>query len=307
MRKLINLFLGRRAHMEQDLDRELRYHLDRRFEDLRNSGLSEREARRQVALEFGGVAQVREDVRETWFWQWLDNVGRDVRYASRTLLRAPGFTATAMLSLALGIGANGGIFSLVDQVLLRVLPVREPGRLVLLDWKGPALADSWGAGNLMSYPVCRDLQAQTQFFDGVFCRYPTSVTFSTSGQHHPIAAEIVSGSYFAVLGIRPESGRLIDESDDLQPRAHPVVVLSYDYWKVSLGSSPDIVGRKVLVNNQPMTVIGIAPPGFRGVDVGMATSLWIPAMMKRLATPEWDRLLDRRACGCMCLAASNPV
>src|SRR5687768_15656330 len=151
MRKLINS-LFRRPKMDQDLDRELRYHLDRRFEVLLQSGLSESEARRQVAVEFGGVAQVREEVRETWFWQWLDNCTRDIRYSLRTLSRSPGFTATAMLSLALGIGANASIVSLVDQVLLRLLPVKEPERLVLLDWKGIQLGAGWGTGNLMSYP-----------------------------------------------------------------------------------------------------------------------------------------------------------
>lgn len=295
MRKLINLLFRRRARMEQDLDRELRYHLDRRCEALLKSGLSEVEARRQAAVEFGGVAQVQEEVRETWFWQWLDDCGRDVRYAVRTLSRSPGFTATAVLSLALGIGANAGIFSLVDQVLLRLLPVKEPERLVLLNWRGNALADSWGSGNLMSYPLCRELEKQDPFFDGVFCRYPTSVTFSTGQQHDPVSAEIVSGSYFPVLGIRPELGRLIGQSDDLQPGAHPVVVLSYDYWKNNLGSAQDVVGRKVLVNNYPMAVIGIAAESFRGVDLGGVPALWIPAMMKRVLTPEWDRLLDRRA------------
>jgi predicted permease len=281
--------------MEQDLDRELRYHMDRRIEDLRRSGLSDTEARRQARLEFGGIAQVQEEVRDTWMWRWLDDRGRDIRYSARVLWRSPGFTVTAVMSLAIGIGASAAIFSLVDQVLFRLLPVKEPERLVLLDWKGNALADGWGSGNLTSYPLCRDLQEQTQFFDGVFCRHPTTVNFSTGHQHEPIGAEIVSGSYFPVLGIRPELGRLIDESDDLQPGAHPVVVLSHNYWQTSLGGAPDVVGRKVLVNSFPMTVIGVASATFRGVDVGEVPALWIPAMMKRQVTPEWDRLLDRRA------------
>jgi predicted permease len=295
MAKILNLFPWRRRRLEQDLDRELRYHVERRVEDLRGSGLSEAEARRRAALELGGINRVQEEVRDTWIWRWLDDRGRDLRYACRMLARSPGFTAAATLSLALGIGANAGIFSLVDQVLLRRLPVKEPERLVLLEWRGSSLADSWGSGNLMSYPLCRDLQEQSQFFDGVFCRYATTVNFSTGQQHDPVSAEIVSGSYFPVLGVRPEFGRLIDPSDDLQPGAHPVVVLSHNYWTNNLGGAQDVIGRKVLVNNHPMTVIGIAPASFRGVDVGAVPSLWIPAMMKREATPEWDRLLDRRA------------
>ncbi len=295
MPNLLNLLPWRRRRMEADLDRELRYHVDRRVEDLKRSGVSEADARRRVALEFGGMVQVQEEVRDTWVWRRLDTLTRDVRYAGRTLLRNPGFTAAAALSLALGIGANAGIFSLVDQVLLRQLPVREPERLVLLDWRGPSLSASWGTGNLMSYPLCRDLQQQDRFFDGVFCRHPTTVLLATGQQHEPARAEIVSGSYFPVLGVRPALGRLIDQSDDREPGAHPVVVLSYDYWTNRLGRSPDAVGRKVLVNNHPMTVIGIATAGFRGIDPIEVPELWIPAMMKRQATPEWDRLLDRRA------------
>ena len=146
----------------------------------------------------------------------------------------------------------------------------------------------------MSYPMCRDLQTQTQFFDGVFCRHPTTVNLSVGAEHRPVLAEIVSGSYFPVLGVRPRLGRLIAESDDLHRDAHPVVVLSHDYWTNFLGSAPDIVGRKVLVNNHPMTVLGVAEAGFSGMDVGEAAALWVPAMMKRQVTPDWDRLLDRR-------------
>jgi predicted permease len=281
--------------MEEELDRELRYHVDRRVEDMRRSGVSDVEARRRVTLELGGIVQVQEEVRDTWIWRWLDNGGRDVRYAARTLWRSPSFMVTAMLSLALGIGANAAIFSLVDQVLLRPLAVSEPEQLVLLDWKGNSLSSSWGSDHLVSYPLCRDLQEQNQFFDGVFCRHPTTVNFSTGQPHDPVPAEIVSGSYFPLLGVRPELGRLIDQSDDRQPGDHPVVVLSYTYWKNHLGGAPDVVGRKVLVNNHPMTVIGIAPASFSGVDPLALPALWIPAMMKRQATPEWDRLLDRRA------------
>ena len=228
-------------------------------------------------------------------WRWIEDCRRDLRHAVRTLVRTPTFTLTAVLSLALGIGANAAIFSLVDQVLLRRLPVRDPQRIVLLDWRGNALADGWGSGNLMSYPMCRDLQAQRQFFDGVFCRHPTTVNLSVGGEFQPVPAEIVSGTYFPVLGVRPHLGRLIAESDDVHRDEHPVVVIAYDYWVNALGAAPGIIGRKVLVNNHPMTVIGVAEPGFIGMDVGDAAALWVPAMMKRQATPDWDRLLDRRA------------
>ncbi|HEY8149901.1 MAG TPA: ABC transporter permease, partial [Vicinamibacteria bacterium] len=297
MRKILNLLRGRRARLESDLDRELRYHFDRRVDDLRAEGRREDDARRQAAIEMGGIEQVQEDVRETWTLRWLDDAARDVRYAARSLACNPGFTATAVLSLAIGVGASAAIFSLVDQVLFRLLPVREPERLVAVDWKGNNLSNGWGPGAYMSYPLCRDLMKQDRFFDGVLCRFPTGVMLA-SGEGRPaepVGAEIVSGSYFPVLGVAPAAGRLLDEQDDVQPGAHPVVVLSYAYWQSVLGGAPDVVGRKVLLNGFPMTVVGVASPRFRGMDIGEVPAVWIPASMKAQATPEWDRLLDRRA------------
>jgi predicted permease len=199
-----------------------------------------------------------------------------------------------VLSLAIGIGASGALFSLVDQVLLRMLPVKEPERLVLLDWRGPQFASGMGSGNLLSYPLCRDLQTQAQFFDGVFCRYPTGVTLIVGGQPQPVAAEIVSGTYFPVLDVQPAVGRLLGPADDLRPGDHPVLVLSHDYWRTAFNASPDVVGRTVLLNNYPMTIVGVAAPGFYGVDLGQVPSVWLPATMAEQAIVGWKRLLDRR-------------
>src|SRR5260221_12353867 len=297
MRKILNLLGWRRQRMERDLDRELRYHLDRRVQELMSAGLKQEDARRQAAIELGGYDQVQEDVRDTWTWRWLEDALRDARYAARSLRRSPGFTITAITSRAIGIGASAAIFSLLDQVLFRLLPVKEPERLVLIDWKGSALADTRGSYNLMSYPICRDLQQQDRFFDGVLCRAPITVNLATAAgeRPEPVGAEIVSGSYFPVLGVSPALGRLLQEEDDAQPGAHPVVVLSHATWVQALGGAPDVVGRKVLVNNFPMTVVGVASASFRGVDIGEVPALWIPATMKRQATPGGDKLLDRRA------------
>ena len=200
-----------------------------------------------------------------------------------------------MLSLALGIGATTAIYSLVDQVLLHALPVRQPERLVLIDWKGDQVANGFGSWNLMSYPICRDLQLQDRFFEGVLCRAATTVNLSTGGEHKPAAAEIVSGTYFSVLGVeRRHSEGYWANDDDRTPGANPVVVLSYDFWKTQLAGAPDVVGRKVLVNQHPMTVIGVAAPAFRGIDVGEVPSLWIPAAMSAQAIPGFNGLLDRR-------------
>ena len=227
-------------------------------------------------------------MRDIWLTRWLRDFVYDLRFSARSFLRSPSFTATAVLSLALGIGATTAIYSLVDQVVLHALPVHEPERLVLIDWKGDQAAERFGSYNLMSYPICRDLQQQERFFDGVLCRAATTVNLSTGGEHRPAAAEIVSGTYFSVLGVSPALGRLLTIDDDQTPGASPVVVLSYDFWKTQLASAPDVVGRKVLVNQHPMTVIGVAAPAFRGIDVGEVPSLWIPAAMSAQAIPGFN-------------------
>lgn len=298
MWKLLNLWSGRRRRMERELERELRYHVDRRVDDLVRSGISESDARRQVAIEFGGVLQVREDVRDTWQWAWLASGWRDLQYAVRLLRRNPVFAATALLSIALGVGASTAVFSLIDQVLLRKLPVNEPERLVYFNWKGSTLSSGYGYAYLNSYPLCRELQEQRQVFDGAICRHPTTAHISSGEQAQPVRAEIVSGSYFNVLGVRPRLGRLIDPSDDVNPGGHPVVVIGETYWRNQLGSDPGVVGRKVIVNGYPMTVIGVAPASFVGMDSLAAASLWMPATMAVEAgniDAYWDQLMNRRA------------
>ena len=248
MKQLLNWF--RLRNLESGLDRELKYHIDRRVADLMHSGLPEAEARRQTALELGGVTQVQEEVRDIWLTQWLRDFAYDLRFSARSFLRNPAFTATAVLSLALGIGATTAIYSLVDQVVLHALPVHEPERLVLIDWQGDPLCCGMGTYNLMSYPICRDLQQQNRFFEGVLCRAATTVNLSTGGDNRPAAAEIVSGSYFPVLGVSAALGRVLGSDDDGTPGTNPVVVLSYDFWKTQLASAPDVIGRKVLIRVQ---------------------------------------------------------
>src|SRR6266516_593407 len=154
MKRMLNWFLLRK--LESDLDRELKYHIDRRVSDLIHSGLPEPEARRRAALELGGATQVREEVRDIWLTRWLRDFVYDLRFSARSFLRSPSFTATSVLSLALGIGATTAIYSLVDQVVLHALPVRDPGRLVLIDWRGDHVVGGFGSFNVMSYPICRD-------------------------------------------------------------------------------------------------------------------------------------------------------
>jgi predicted permease len=277
MIRLFNWF--RRGSLERGLDRELQFHFDRRVGDLTAAGIPEPEARRRVAVELG-LARVREEVRDVWLTRWIRDFLFDLRFSARSFLRSPGFTATTLLSLALGIGATTAIYSLVDQVILHALPVREPERLVLVDWNGDDLVTyQTGSINLMPYPICRGLQQQTRLFDGVLCRAEIQVNLTASGDPRPVAAEIVSGSYFPVLGVGPALGRVIEPADDTAPGAGPVVVLSYDFWQAHFGGAADIVGRKVLIGNHPMTVVGVAAAGFRGVDVGAVPAFWMPTSM----------------------------
>ena len=224
----------------------------------------------------------------------FDRLFYGVKHGLRGLWREPAFTVVALLSIALGVGANSAIFSLVDQALLRQLPVREPERLVLVQWDGMWVGSSWGSGDLFPHPMFRALAAENEVFEGVFARHPTEVSVDVAGTPEQVGAEVVSGSYFSALGVPAAMGRLFDASDDVHRDAHPVVVLSFDYWKSRLGGPRDIVGRTVRVNSHPMTVIGVAAEGFRGVDWGEVPSLWVPAMMKRQATPDFDWLEDPR-------------
>ena len=292
MRQVRNWF--RREKLESGLDRELHYHLERRVIDLEKSGVPTAEARRRAMLELGGIAQIQEEVRDIWLTRWLRDFLYDLRFSARSFRKTPAFTVTAVLSLALGIGATTAIYSLVDQVLLHALPVRQPARLVLVDWKGDQVSSAFGSWNLLSYPMCRDLDRQTQFFDGVFCRALTVVNLSTGGEYRPATAEMISGNYFAVLGVKAALGQVLMNDDGGTPDANPVAVLSYDFWKTQLGGAPDAVGRTVLVNRHPLTIIGVAASTFRGIDVGEVPSLWIPASMSAEAIPGFNGLLDRR-------------
>jgi predicted permease len=289
IRQLTNWF--RRGALEGGLDRELRYHLDRRTSDLKKSGLTDDDARRQASLELGGVAQIQEEVRDVWLTRWLRDFASDLRFSARSFLRTPSFTLTAVVSMMLGIGATTAIYSLVDQVLLHSLPVHEPARLVLVDaTKGEQVAEGFGSWNLMSYPICRDLDAQKQFFEGVFCRALTDVNLSTGGDYHPTTAEIVSGNYFSLLGVGPALGRLLTQQDDGVANANPVVVISYDFWKTQLGGAADVLGRKLSVNMHSFVVVGVAASTFRGIDVGEVPSVWVPASMSDEAIPGYTDL-----------------
>jgi predicted permease len=219
----------------------------------------------------------------------------DFRIAVRALGRAPLFAAVAILSLALGIGANTAIFSLLDQVLLRSLHVADPARLVVFQISDsfPGHSHSDSNESVFSYPLYKDLRDRSQAFDGVIARASAPVSVSDGGASERARAELVSGNLFQTLGVTPALGRALLPSDDAQPGASPVVMLTHGYWTRRFAADPGIVGRRLLVNGHPMVVVGIAPATFRGLIVGNAPDLFVPISMKREITPTWFALDDR--------------
>src|SRR5262245_17636620 len=217
-----------------------------------------------------------------------------LRFAFRGLAKAPALTAVAVLSLALGVGANTAIFTLLDQVLLRRLPVKNPEELALLSMQGRHYGSNWG-GNAISHPLYADLRANNQVFTGMFCRFPTSASLSFGGQTQRVEAELVSGDYFGVLGVGAAVGRTITDDDDREPGGHPLVMLSHAYWKSAFGGDPAVIGRTLIVNGHDMTVVGVAQAGFAGVQLEFIPQIFVPIMMKAQMTPGWDALKDRRS------------
>ena len=220
----------------------------------------------------------------------LSDTYQDIRFALRILRKKPGFTIVAVLTLALGIGANGAIFSLTDAVLLQSLPVRAPQQLVAITTVDPR-SDS---NNSFSYPMYQDLRDKTDVFSGVIARGGAQMSISYEGRNDRVRGELVSGNYFDVLGIRPWAGRLFTQDDDRTPGAHPVAVLSYGFWERRFGKDPNLIGKTILVNEQPLTVIGISPPGFYGTELSGNADVRLPMMMTTVYNPVPKTRLSSR-------------
>jgi len=219
----------------------------------------------------------------------------DIRHSLRMLRKSPLFTAVAVASLALGLGANTAIFSLLDQALLRPLPVKKPYDLVLVTSPGVNRGSFMGdnSDRIFSRPLYMDLRDRNQVFSGVIARAPESANLVYQGQSEDVNTEIVSGNFFDVLGIQPALGRLLSPQDDLIKNAHPVVVLGYGFWTRRFGGNPGIVNQTVRVNSALMTVIGVAPHTFFGIDVGRVPDIYVPLTMKTAITPTRDGYDDR--------------
>jgi predicted permease len=221
----------------------------------------------------------------------------DLRYALRGLRRSPLFASVAILSLALGIGANTAIFTLIDQILLRKLPISHPEQLVMVYQNADNNGSNMGS-RMNSYPMYQDFQQKAEPFSEVLCRrlFPASVSIGERTER--VTAEMVSGNYFTMLGVKPAVGRVFNSKEDDQIfGGHPVAVLSYDYWNSRFARDPNVVGQKVLVNNYPMTVVGVSAAGFGGLDPAQAADVRVPILMKSALMPEWSWLdvTERRA------------
>ncbi len=229
----------------------------------------------------------------------MDDIGQDLRFALRALAKNPVFTLVVVLTLALGIGANTAIFSLMDQVLLRPLPVKDPERLVVLSGPGPFSGTSHQHSTTLtpfSHPMFEGLRDKNTVFDGVLAHWRAPVHLTVGKQTDNVSGDLVSGNFFQVLGLAPAAGRLFTPEDDRTPGGHPVVVLSDGFWTRRFGGEANAVGQTVGVNNEPMTIVGVAPRGFHGVEVGEPADVFVPLTMQARVVPTWDKGLgDWRA------------
>ncbi len=227
----------------------------------------------------------------------MANLLADLRFALRALRRSPLFAAVAILSLALGIGANTAIFTLLDQILLRELPVKNPDELVMLFQRGAHNGSNMG-DRMHSYPMYQDFQQRAAPFSEVICRRLVNTSVSVDNHTERVDAEMVSGNYFSMLGVKPAVGRVFNsQEDDRLYNGHPVAVLGYDYWVTRFAADPNVVGKKISVNNYPMTIVGVSARGFAGLDPARSIQIRVPIQMKPAMVPEWSWVyMDDRRC-----------
>jgi predicted permease len=279
--------------MLEELDQDICDHIERETQDNIERGMPPEEARYAAVRKFGNVTRVKEETREVWSLVWLEQLGQDIRYGLRMLAKSPGFAVVAILTLALGIGANTAIFSLIDAVMLRSLPVENPSRLVLLQWGArnapnihgymtsgdcpmnlrPGAANPTGCS--FSEPMFREI-AQTNIFSATAAFANSGrLNLTGNGPATVINGQLVSGDFFRTMGLKAAAGQLFDAADDA-PSAAPVAVLNYGYWQSAFGGSRDVVGHTIELNNVPFTIIGIAEQRFTGITPGSDYDVWLP-------------------------------
>ena len=262
----LRTLIGRRR-LDDDVASELAFHLETRERDLVARGLAPDEARRQARLEFGGVEGYREASRRTAGLGALRDLKADLVYATRLARRQPGFTAAAVASLALGIGANTLVFSVASALVLRPLPVDQPDRLVAIQTRG---------GGAYSYPAYRDLRDRNVTFSGIAGYRIAPMSLEYEGASSRAWGYLATGNYFDVLGVQPAAGRFFHQDEDRPPAESPVAVLSYDCWMTRFAGAPAVIGSTVRLNGRPYAVIGVAPRGFVGSEIFYRPDIWVP-------------------------------
>ncbi len=289
-----------RKRMETDLDKELRFHFESQVADKVHSGVPEGEARRLTRIEFGGIEQIKEDCRESRGTLWVESLLQDIRYGLRQLRSSPGFSLIAIASLALGIGANTAIFTLLNAILLRPLPVENPRELLMFgDGKvsGSTASVPNTSWTLFSYSFFHDLRQKDTSFSGVAAVDSTQFATKASvagGAYQTIHVDLVSGNYFSVLGVPAAHGRTIQESDDTAEGGGPVAVASYAWFQRHFNGDPSALGTVIRIQSRDYTLVGVAKPGFSGVTVGQSADLWVPlSMAGGFSRPGWHGLGDK--------------
>lgn len=278
--RIVSFFrnLLRKNTVEQALDDELQSSVELLEEEKMKQGFSPSEARRQALIELGGIEQVKEEVRAARIGRLLEDFAKDVRYAFRTLAKSPGFTAVIVISVALGIAANATVFSVANGLLWGVLPVKDPGRMVM-----------FSEGKSFSYPDYLDYQEQTTdvFEGGIAAHFPLiPASLGGTGEPERVWGQVVSSNYFSILGVNMVLGRpILPEEDRVMGRDH-VVVLSHSLWQRRFGADAGILEREVVLNGQPYTVVGVAPAGFRGSVRGIISEFWVPLSMVEVIMPD---------------------
>jgi predicted permease len=286
--------LLRRGHLEQDMDEELRFHLEARTADLMREGLSTEAAIRQARLEFGPVATHKDEMRNSLNLRWVDDLWCDLRYAARILRKSPGFTAIAVGSLALAIGANTTIFSIANEMLYERLGVPHPEQLrlfTLIGDKNVAVHSSWGTWNRLTdgrttfnsftYPIYQQLKKDNRVLQDIFAFKDIGrANVTVDGEARAVQLELVSGNFYEQMQVTPALGRAILSSDDSVPSAGAVTVISDGFWQRSFGRSPNVIGKVINVNTIPVTIIGVNPRGFTGAkSVQSSPELFMPLSM----------------------------
>jgi macrolide transport system ATP-binding/permease protein len=284
-------FPWHRKHRDAELNTEIHHHLDEAIRDRIARGETPNEARANALREFGNVGLVKEVTREMWGWAWLERLLHDLRFGLRMLLKNPGFTLIAVCTLALGIGANTAIFTLLDKVLIRPLPVEQPQQLVIF------VEDGNGAPAIFSYPLYAELRERNDVLSGVAAYDQKPFSLSDGSVTERVIGQIVSGNYFAVLGVRPAVGRFFLPDEDRTPNTHPVIIISHGLWRRRFGADPAVIGKTVSLNNYRYTVVGVAPAEFTGTTRGTVNDVYVPIMMQAQTGPRRHGVLENRYAG----------